>query len=310
VPHLNEFSGRLLRAFLVLVDCGQFKLAAERCHVSQSAFSQMITRLETLFGARLFDRDTRRVSLTPEGRLLVPLARALEVDVESMFKELRDHAEHRKGRVAVAALPSLTADWLPGIVAEYRRRYPQIKLELFDAVTDSILDLVRKGSADFAIGALPAGSEEFDGELLFHEAYYFICRSDHPFATRRSLAVGQLAGCRYIHTLRAGSLWRWIEPHVRDIAFEDTGLEVQHLSTLAGLIANGLGESIVPGFALEQFHLHGLKSVRLRDKGLLRPLSMVKRRGQTLSIAARSLLQMIAENPPEHVRNARGTQAV
>ena len=166
MTHLNEFSGRLLRAFLILVDCGQFKLAAERCHVSQSAFSQMITRLETLFGARLFDRDTRRVSLTPEGRLLVPIARALEMDIESMFAELRDHAEHRKGRVAIAALPSLSADWLPVIFASFRLRYPRIKLQLFDAVADTILDLVRKGSADFAIGALPTGSEEFDGELL------------------------------------------------------------------------------------------------------------------------------------------------
>ena len=106
MKHLSEFSGRLLNAFLSLVDTGQFKLAAERCNVSQSAFSQMISRLEEQLGTRLFDRDTRSVSLTPEGKLLVPIARGIEADIEAMFSELRDHAEHRKGKVTIAALPS------------------------------------------------------------------------------------------------------------------------------------------------------------------------------------------------------------
>jgi LysR family carnitine catabolism transcriptional activator len=301
MKHLNDFSGRLLNAFLCLVDSGQFKLAAERCNVSQSAFSQMISRLEEQLGARLFDRDTRRVSLTPEGRMLVPIARGVETEIETMFAELRDHAEQRKGKVSIAALPSLSADWLPRILADFRQKYPRIKLQLHDTVAEPVLELVRKGTADFAISALSSGSEEFDSDFLFNEPYYFICREDHPFAARKSLMLKDLKGCNYIHTLRSGSLWRWIEPHLQDIELNDTGFEVQQLSTLAGLIANGHGESIVPGFGLFQFHRFGLKAVPLRDRELLRPLFTIKRRGQTLSIAAGSLRQMIAANPPEHV---------
>lgn len=308
MKHLNEFSGRLLNAFLSLVDTGQFKLAAERCSVSQSAFSQMISRLEVQLGTRLFDRDTRSVSLTPEGKLLVPIARGVEAGIETMFSELRDHAEHRKGKVAIAALPSLSADWLPKILAEFRQSHPGIKLQLHDAVAEPVLELVRRGATDFAISALSSGAEEFDSEFLFNESYYFICRPDHPFAGRKNLQLKDLKGCNYIHTLRSGSLWRWIEPHVQGIQFNDTGFEVQQLSTLAGLIANGIGESIVPGFALFQFHRLGLTAVPLRDRALLRPLFMIKRRGQTLSIAARSLLQMIAANPPEHVLPALSRQ--
>lgn len=301
MKHLNDFSGRLLGAFLSLVDTGQFKLAAERYNVSQSAFSQMISRLEEQLGTRLFDRDTRRVSLTPEGRLLVPIARAVEVDIEAMFAELRDHADKRKGKVAIAALPSLSADWLPRILAEFRQLHPGIKLQLHDTVAEPNLDMVRKGTVDFAINAVSYESEEFDAEFLFNEPYFFICRAGHPFADRKSILLKDLQGCNYIHTLRTGSLWRWIEPHVQGVAFNDTGFEVQQLSTLAGLIANGLGESIVPGFALFQFHRLGLRAVPIRDRALLRPLYMIKARGQTLSVAARSLLQMIAAHPPEHV---------
>ena len=305
MKHLKNFSGRLLSAFIALVDTGQFKIAAERCNVSQSAFSQMISRLEEQLGVKLFDRDTRRVSLTPEGRLLVPIARTLANDIQAMFDELRDHAEQRIGKVAIAALPSLSADWLPKILADFQRLYPGIKLQLHDTVAEPNLELVRKGAVDFAINAVPFGSEEFDTEFLFNEPYYFICRSDHPFAQRKSIALKDLQGSSYIHTLRTGSLWRWIEPHTKSIEFNDTGFEVQQLSTLAGLIANGLGGSLVPGFGLVQFHRLGLKAVPVRGRSLLRPLFMVKRRGQTLSVAARSLLKMIAANPPEHVVPAR-----
>lgn len=306
--HLQEFSGRLLGAFLALVDSGQFKTAAARCHVSQSAFSQMISRLEEQIGTRLFDRDTRHVSLTPEGRILVPIARAVENDIEGMFTELRDHAEQRKGKVALAALPSLCGDWLPGILADFRRQHPGIKLQLHDSVAEPILEMVRKGSVDFAITALTTNSEEFDAQFLFNEPYYLICRADHRLAERPTLRLRDLDGCDYIHTLRSGSLWRWIEPHVQAIEFQDTGLEVQQLNTLAGLIANGLGVSIVPAFALVQFRSHGLKAVLLRDRTLLRPLSMVKRRGQTLSVAARSMLQLIESNPPPHMLPALSGQ--
>ncbi len=309
VKRLNDFSGRLLGAFLSLVDTGQFKVAAERCNVSQSAFSQMISRLEEQLGTRLFDRDTRKVSLTPEGRMLVPIARGVEADIESMFAQLRDHAEQRTGKVAIAALPSLSADWLPIILADFRRRHPGIKLQLYDTVAEPVLELVRKGTVDFAISAVASGTEEFDAEFLFNEPYYFICRTDHPLAERKNLRLKDLRGCNYIYTLRSSSLWRWIEPHVQGIEFNDTGFEVQQLSTLAGLIANGIGESIVPAFALFQFHRLGLKAVLLRDPALLRPLFMVKRRGQSLSVAARSLLESIVANPPEHVLPALAGQA-
>ncbi|MES2977231.1 MAG: LysR substrate-binding domain-containing protein [Pseudomonadota bacterium] len=298
---LKGFSGRLLSAFLTLADTGQFTLAAERFNVSLSAFSQMISRLEAQLGTRLFDRNPRQVSLTPEGQLLVPLARSLAIGIEDMYATLRDHAERRKGKVAVAALPSLCADWLPSIVAGFKRKYPGIQVQLFDTVTDLNLELVRKGVVDFAINARVGNPDEFDVELLFNERFFLICPPDHPFADKPAILLRSLAGSRYIHTSLSGSVWHWISMHTQDARFEDTGLEVGHLSTLAGLIANGLGVSIVPQFALSQFLPLGLKAVAIRDKTLQRPLLLVRRRGHGLSVAAQTLLDLIKASQPEHI---------
>lgn len=295
---LNRFSGRLLTAFLKLAEHQQFKLAAKRMNVTPSAFSQMISRLEQQMGVRLFDRDTRHVSLTPEGELLVPAARALATDIESMIANLRDHAEKRQGKVSLAALPSLCADWLPRVIAAFRQRYPNIRVRLFDTVSAVNVDLLRRGLVDYAINSRVDNPEEFDSTFLFNEKFYFVCQPNHPLANRKNVKLIDLAGYPYIHSSLTGSIWHWIEPHAKGIEFKQTGLEVARLSTLAGLIFNGLGVSIVPAFGLFQFSRLGLCSVAIRDKGLHRPLFLVKQRGRTLSVAAEALLESIAAFPP------------
>lgn len=94
-----NFSPRLLNAFLTLAHCRHFTLAATRVHMSQSAFSQAISRLEAQVGVRLFDRNTRSVTLTPEGDLLLPVAMRLMQGIGDIFQDLRDHADRKKGKL-------------------------------------------------------------------------------------------------------------------------------------------------------------------------------------------------------------------
>lgn len=289
---VNNFSGRLLGAFIALEETRHFTQAAKRCHVSQSAFSQMIARLEREAGTRLFDRDTRNVSLTPEGELFAASARRLAAEIDGAFANLRDHAERRKGKVAVAALPSLSAEWLPSLIAEYRRRHPGIAIELHDGILDRNLEAVRNGSVDFA---LTAGGQldEFEARPLFHEPFYLVCRRDHALAKRTRLALKDLAGVDFVHSIRTGSIWKRVQPALRGVALRDTGLEVEHLSTLAGLVAHGVGVTLVPEMALFPFERLDLASVRVADKALSRPLYVVKRRGRSLSVAATTFLEMV-----------------
>src|SRR5512134_2091201 len=93
---------RELHAFLVLAEQRNFTRAAALCHLSQPAFSALVRAL----GARLFDRTTRSVDLTAEGRVLVEPARRLLRDADSALADVRDHAARRRGRVAIALLPS------------------------------------------------------------------------------------------------------------------------------------------------------------------------------------------------------------
>ena len=104
---LSNLSVKHLRAFIALATHRNFTRAAQATHLSQSAFSTLIQTLEEQAGSRLFERTTRHVDLSADGRRFEEVARRLLADFETAFEDLRDHAERRKGRVSIAALPSL-----------------------------------------------------------------------------------------------------------------------------------------------------------------------------------------------------------
>ena len=169
-------------------------------------------------------------------------------------------------------------------------------MEFHDTVSDASLDLVRRGTVDFAINARVSSPCEFDTRLLFNEPFYLICSPSHLLAQRKRVALRALAGCDYIHTIRSDSVWHWLDPHIRDIELKDTGFELGHLSTLAGLIANGIGVSIVPGFTLFQFHRLGPSAISISNPG------------HSLSVAAQALMELIVCSPPQHILQAGGTR--
>ncbi|WP_406851235.1 LysR substrate-binding domain-containing protein [Herbaspirillum huttiense] len=310
--HAN-LSTRLLHAFLALADCRHFGHAAERCHVSQSAFSAMIQKLETATGARLFERDTRNVSLTPEGEVFVEVARQLVADMEAALADMNDYVARRKGRVAIAALPSLAAGWLPPVLAAYRQRHPGVAVELFDAISDQCLALLRQGKADIALTAPGPNLLEFTTQPLCADPFYLVCRKDHALAGKRRIKVAQLAGCEMIHLARSTSVRQHLDAVLRPGAVIHTGLEVEHLATLAALIESGLGVSVVPELTLFQFRLPNLVAIPVDAPELVRPLLIVTPKERSLSIAAQGLLDLVqakarAEGSPP-ARRGRKPQA-
>ena len=107
-----NISTRQIDAFLALAAQRNFTRAAAQCHLSQPAFSALIKALEDAFIVRLFDRSTRHVELTTEGENFMESARRIRSEVDLALGSMRDAVSLRRGRVAIALLPSLAAGWL------------------------------------------------------------------------------------------------------------------------------------------------------------------------------------------------------
>lgn len=287
-----NLSTRQLRAFLALAEQRSFTRAAAACHLSQPAFSALIRTLETELNTRLFDRDTRSVQLSVEGRLFETSARQLLGDFSVAVNDLSDHVERRKGRVHVAALPSLAAGWLPTIFAEFKKAWPGIDLNLSDILSDPCIDLVRSGKADFALASTGASHAGLSAELLCTDKFYLVCRKDHPLATEKVLTLKKLVPYPFVHMSRNSSVRQALDAALHPLQ-TNTLLEVEQLATVTGMVEAGLGISVVPAFTLFHFERESLVTRPLAIANLTRKIYMVRRQEGSLSVAAQALHDLI-----------------
>ena len=286
-----NLSSRDLEAFLALAQTQHFTRAAERCHLSQSAFSQKIARIEATAGVALFSRSTRHVTLTPEGEVFAEEVRRIQQDLRHALAHLQDLATRRIGKVAVAALPSVAAMWMPQVIARYRAAHPSIRIELFDALAGGGLALLREGRVDLAITA-GGDLREFDVTELKSERFHLVCPKSHALAGKRSVTLAQLRGLPLVQIARSSSVRQHLE--AAGVVAEPGALEVEHLATVAALVAQGLGVSVVPELTLFHFERAGLAAVPVRDAQLRRPLLLARRKGKALSVAAQAMVAEIA----------------
>ncbi len=304
-----NLSSRDLRAVLALVEERNFTRAAQRVHLSQPAFSALIQSLEEGLGARLFDRTTRAVALTPEGRTFEQAARRMLADFDSMVDDFQDHAQKRKGRVAVAALPSLAAGWLPDVLLAYRRRHPGIELALFDSLSEECLALLRSRRVDLAMASTGTRSDDLESVPLCEDTFHLVCRKDHPLARQATVRIRDLADHPFVHMSRNTSVRQYLEAALHPLQVRSV-FEVEHLATVTGLVRAGLGVSLVPGLTLFHFDHPDVVVRPLEGKGITRQVFAVRRRHEVLSLAAQALWDLVlAKRPPQPRRRASARRA-
>ncbi|MFJ1299466.1 LysR substrate-binding domain-containing protein [Pseudomonadota bacterium AL_CKDN230030165-1A_HGKHYDSX7] len=300
-----NLSARQLRAFVALVEERHFTRAAQRCHLTQPAFSALIRTLEEAAGVRLFDRNTRRVELTAEARVLEVSARRLLADMELAMEDLRDHAARRRGRVAVAALPSLAAGWLPPLLARFHAEYPGIELQLRDALLDPCLDMVSQGEVDFAVASRRADMSGLESAFLHADRFHLVCRADHPLAEQSAVRLRDVLRWPWIALARNSSVRKHLDQALGETAPPPL-LEVEHLATVTGLVHAGVGVSLVPAMTLFHFQRPGLVIRPLAGRALTRPLYLVRRKGRSLSVAAQGLHDLLITHPMSQDADADG----
>ena len=296
-----NISTRQIDAFLALAAQRNFTRAAAQCHLSQPAFSALIRALEDDLGLRLFDRSTRHVGLTAEGKNFHASALRIRAEVDAALASMRDAAQLRRGRVAIALLPSLAAGWLPGVLAQFHARHPGVELDIADVLSEPCMERVASGRADFALAAIRADTPELQAEPFCRDGFHLVCRADHPLATR-ALPAGAaqlraLAEWPFIHLARHSSVRQYLEAAFRPQAMH-TLIEVEQLATVTGMVRAGLGISVVPALTLFHFQQPGVVTRPLQLPGLTRQIYLVRRRDQSLSAAAQSLYEwMVARRP-------------
>ncbi len=292
-----NLSTRQLKAFLVLAEQRSFTRAAVLTHLSQPAFSALIRSLEDALGQRLFDRSTRHVELSTEGRAFEVAARRVLAEFDGAVAGAKDYAARRRGRVSIALLPSLAAGWLPAVLAQFRAAYPGIELDVTDVLSEACLEQVRNGKADFAIAATRAETPELRAELFCTDGFHLVCPKGHPLAKATELRARDFAAFPFIHLSRTSSVRQYLDAAIHPLQM-NTLMEVDQLATVMGMVRAGLGISVVPSLTLFHFQHPEIVTRRLGWTGLTRKIYLVRRRDRSLSLAAQSLHDLVVQRKP------------
>lgn len=292
-----DVSTRHLQAFVALVEECHFTRAAARVHLSQPAFSALIGQLEQVLGARLFDRSTRHVAPTAEGLAFAADARRLLAEFDQAFSGMAERLALRRGRVSVALLPSLAADWLPEVLRAFWARHPGVEVALADVLSDACVDKVRSGAADFALAAVQVSTPDLQAEAFCTDGFHLVCAPGHPLLALAQVQPADLAAHPFIHLGRHSSVRQYLDAAIRPLQLPAV-LELEQLASVRGMVAAGLGVSVVPSLTLAPFRAAGLATRALHWPGLRREIFLIGQRGRSLPVAAQALAALMRERAP------------
>ena len=282
---------RQMRAFVALARTGNFTLAAQAMHVTQSALSGLIKELEQTLGAKVVDRSTRRALLTDIGKELYPLFSQMIDDLDGALANVADHTRLKKGIVRIAAPQLLSCTLLPPAIAAYRARHPDIEVRLGDTAVESVIARVLSGEADFGIGPEREPAPPLDARLLFEMPFALVFPKGHELERQTRVTWQDLARHPFI-SLQGQFTERLLEDvhaSLREVPVRPAN-EVTFMTTALAMAAAGLGVTACLPYAAPLVTLYGLVMRPLEDPVLTRRFFLYTRPGRSLSPAAESFI--------------------
>lgn len=254
---------RQLQYVVAVAEARSFRRAAEVCHVSQPSLSAQVAELESALGARLFDRDKRRVVLTPAGEALVPRARRVLLEAEDLLESARRHTDPLAGTLRIGVIPTVGPYLLPEVDPALRAAFPRLQLLWLEDKTDALVQRVQRGELDAALLALEAELGDLEYVPIGSDRFMLAVPTRHPLARKRGpVRMDALRGEHVLlldegHCFREQALELCAKAGVDEIGFRATSL-----STLAQMAAAGSGITLLPEIAVELENRRGLLAVR------------------------------------------------
>ncbi len=284
---------KTLRAFCKTVETGNISAAAEKLFLSQPTVSLQIKALEKELGAKLFDRHGPRIELTPEGQVLYELAQPLIEDFERLDEKFHAQFERLEGgELHIAAGETVILHMLPEHVRRFSETYPRVRITLHNVTGRAGMEKLQAGEADFAVGSMQQGHEDFFYRPILTYDLMLIMPPDHPLAGKDGISLEDIAQYGLILPPRHLSTWKMVHKVFRDNGLEmKVALETGGWEVVKKYVKLGMGISIVSGLALEGEDQ--LVKVPLRRFFKPRSYGIIIRKGRYLSRQAKLFIGMI-----------------
>jgi DNA-binding transcriptional LysR family regulator len=299
------FDVKQLKVLRAVAEHGSFSAAADALSYTQPAISQQIAALEKRAGTTLVDRGSRGVRLTDAGRTLVEHAEVVIARLAAAEAELEAIAGIRGGRVRMSSFPTAGASLLPPAVAEFTRRHPEVELNFVEREPEDASVSLRAAELEIAIVfeysemKQPEFDRMYEGIELHHlvdDPMYLALPRDHPLAAKPRVRLTDVAEETWIQESGAHS-WcgSFHEAVCTNAGFQPkVGFRSDDYNVVQGLIAAGVGISLLPGLALTNLR----EDIVVRSLGKSAParrIAAATLAGRYRSPATEAMLEILSE---------------
>ncbi|MEU1385210.1 MULTISPECIES: LysR substrate-binding domain-containing protein [unclassified Nonomuraea] len=278
-----------LRSFLAVAEHLHFREAATALKMSQPTLSGNIASLEEILDTQLLERTTRKVLLTSAGERVAEHAWRVLAAVEDLMGEAAQNREPFSGPAHLGVIPTVAPYVLPALLPMFAQRFPQLKLTVHEAKTDTILEEVREGRLDLVLLALPTDVGGLVEAPLYDEDFLLALPHDHPLAADPApLDRDALKGLDIVLLNQGHCLREQAIDVCREVGARATATTyATSLPTLVQLVAGGLGVTLLPESAVP---VETGKRVRLALRRFAAPAP-----GRTIGLAYRASSARAAE---------------
>jgi DNA-binding transcriptional LysR family regulator len=290
-----------LEIFLCIAEEKSFSRAAEKMLRTQPALSIAIKRLEEELGEPLFDRSSKSGTLTEAGRILLSYAQRMinmRDEAKDAISELRGMF---RGRLTIGANESTSLYLLPKLLLEYRRRHPQIKIEVFRNISEKIPAEVLERNLDFGFLSYDPMHPSLQSFEVHRDELVLVVPPKHHLAGRKQVTVKDLGNEQFVaHNVKTPSRTRIFDFFAQHRTPLNICIELATLETIKDFVKLEVGLAILPRLAVEEEIKSGeLIEVPVKGMKIEKTLRLVYRREQTLSHAAKSFLELV--RGPNHL---------
>jgi len=290
-----------------------FATAAEKCFITQPTLSMQIKKLEEFLDVNIFDRTKQPIIPTDVGVSIIEQARIILGETRKINDIIKEHKNTIEGNLKIGIIPTLAPFLLPMFIGDFIRKYPAIKVEVEEMVSEEIMQSLKKDKIDVGIFVTPAKDEKILEQHLFYEEMMIYAHKDHRLLKQSFIEVKDIATPE-IWMLEDGHCFRnqvinlcdMHDLQHQELPFE---FESNSLETLMKIVDKEGGFTLIPELATQYLPIEKLSQVkRFSNLHPLREVSLVYSR----HYSKQKLLNLLAEHiqniiPKELLNRDRGT---
>lgn len=276
-PEVYPMELRQIQYFIEVAKREHVTEAANALHVAQSAVSRQIANLESELGVQLFVREGRNVRLTALGRIFLEHAEKSVFAIDKALVEIEEFLDPERGTIRLGFPSSMASHILPRVISAFRVLYPNINFQLRQGSMRQLIDSLIRGELELAmIAPVPSDTRDFKGDIFFSEKLVALLPSNHDLSDQPALRLDQLRNHSFVLFPSGFVLYQIVVEACQQMGFTpDVSFEGEDIDAIKGLVAAGLGVTILPEITLMESIPQGTVKIPISEPELTRTVGII-----------------------------------